>query len=303
MGTTTFSGPIKSGPVPSGATSGGYRGIDLKDTNWVKSSLVHYFQEPSALDADGICTSQTRTGAGNLALDGALTVVLNDQRVYAPSVSSTAETADGAWARRISITSSGNDSGITFTVTGTDVDGKALSETITGPSSTVTATANTLAGIFKTVTKIATSGTTTGNITCGVAATASDLYARAVGIIPYQSSVTDVKIHVLEAFNSTADPIEIGSTADQDYLADVASARTHAVAAVAEGNQVDVDATQATAWMSVSQADTGTDSVSYNSDVQVTALLIPTGTLATAGKAWLEIEFMQTKNLASGDNW
>ena len=303
MGTTTFSGPIKSGPVPSGATSGGYRGIDLKDTNWVKSSLVHYFQEPSALDADGICTSQTRTGAGNLALDGALTVVLNDQRVYAPSVSSTAETADGAWARRISITSSGNDSGITFTVTGTDVDGKALSETITGPSSTVTATANTLAGIFKTVTKIATSGTTTGNITCGVAATASDLYARAVGIIPYQSSVTDVKIHVLEAFNSTADPIEIGSTADQDYLADVASARTHAVAAVAEGNQVDVDATQATAWMSVSQADTGTDSVSYNSDVQVTALLIPTGTLATAGKAWLEIEFMQTKNLASGDTW
>ena len=37
MGTTTFSGPVKTGPVISGATSGGYRGLDLKDTNWVKS--------------------------------------------------------------------------------------------------------------------------------------------------------------------------------------------------------------------------------------------------------------------------
>ncbi len=45
MGTTTFSGPVKTGPVISGSTSGGYRGLDLKDTNWVKSSFVHYFQD------------------------------------------------------------------------------------------------------------------------------------------------------------------------------------------------------------------------------------------------------------------
>jgi hypothetical protein len=32
-------------------------------------------------------------------------------------------------------------------------------------------------------------------------------------------------------------------------------------------------------------------------------LLTPTGTLATTGKAWFEVEFMQAKNLASGDTW
>jgi len=303
MGTTTFSGPVKTGPVISGATSGGYRGKDLKDTNWVKSSFVHYLQEPTALDVNGICVSQTTTAAANLVLDGALTSTINGNKVYAPSVSSTAETADGAWARRISITSSGDDSGITFTVTGTDINGKALSETVTGPNSTETQTANTLVGLFKSVTKIATSAATTGNIQVGIAGAASDLYARVLGILPYQSSVTDIKVHVTEAFNSTADPMEIGKSDDQDYLADVASARTHALAAVAEGNQVDVDATQATAWMSVLQEDTGSDSVAYDSDVQVTVLLIPTGTLATTGKAWFEVEFMQAKNLASGDTW
>jgi len=303
MGTTTFSGPVKTGPVISGATSGGYRGKDLKDTNWVKSSFVHYLQEPTALDVNGICVSQTTTAAANLVLDGALTSTINGNSVYAPSVSSTAETADGAWARRISITSSGDDSGITFTVTGTDINGKALSETVTGPNSTETQTANTLVGLFKSVTKIATSAATTGNIQVGIAGAASDLYARVMGILPYQSSVTDIKVHVTEVFNSTADPMEIGKSDDQDYLADVASARTHALAAVAEGNQVDVDATQATAWMSVLQEDTGSDSVAYDSDVQVTVLLIPTGTLATTGKAWFEVEFMQAKNLASGDTW
>ena len=303
MGTTTFSGPIKSGPVISGATAGGYRGLDLKDTNWVVNSFVRYFQEPTAADTDGICASQTTTAAANLSLDGALTSTENGNKVYAPSRSSTAATADGAWARRISITSSGDDSGITFTVTGTDINGKALSETVTGPNSTETQTANTLVGLFKSVTKIATSAATTGNIQVGIAGAASDLYARVMGILPYQSSVTDIKVHVTEVFNSTADPMEIGKSDDQDYLADVASARTHALAAVAEGNQVDVDATQATAWMSVLQEDTGSDSVAYDSDVQVTVLLIPTGTLATTGKAWFEVEFMQAKNLASGDTW
>jgi len=116
--------------------------------------------------------------------------------------------------------------------------------------------------------------------------------------------VTDIKIHVTEAFDSaTSDALEIGKSDDQDYLADVASARMQAAAAVAQGNQVDVDATQAAVWMSVSQSETSSDGVAYNSDVQVTALLTPTGAIATAGKAWIEVEFLQAKNLASGDTW
>ena len=305
MGTTTFSGPVKSGPVISGATSGGYRGKDLTDTNWVLNSLVRYFQEPTAADTNGICTSQTTSAAANLTLNGALCATINGNSVYAPSVSGTAATADGAWARKIGITSDANDSGITFTITGTDVDGKALSETVTGPNSTTVYSTNSTAANFKSVTKIATSAATTGNITVGTAAVAADVYCRALGVVPYQSTITGIKIWVAEAFNAgTADPIEIGKSDDQDYLADVATGIMRAVTTTGNtGGAVTVDATQNAVWKSVLQEDTGSDSVAYDSDVQAVLTYTPTGALSTTGQAWIKIEFMQAKNLASGDTW
>ena len=305
MGNTTFSGPVKTGPVISGATSGGYRGKDLADTNWVSNSLARYFQEPTAADTDGICASQTTSAAANMTLNGALTATINGNSVYAPSVSGTAATADGAWARKIGITSDGNDSGITFTITGTDVNGKALSETVTGPNSTTVYSTNSTAANFKTVTKIATSAATTGNITIGTAAVAADVYCRALGVVPYQSTITGIKIWVAEAFNAgTADPIEIGKSDDQDYLADVATAIMRAVTTTGNtGAAVTVDATQSAVWKSVLQEETGSDSVAYDSDVQAVLTYTPTGALSTAGQAWIKIDFMQGKNLASGDTW
>lgn len=305
MGTTTFQGPVKTGPVISGATSGGYRGKDLADTNWVSNSLARYFQEPTAADTDGICASQTTSAAANMTLNGALTATINGNSVYAPSVSGTAATADGAWARKIGITSDGNDSGITFTITGTDVNGKALSETVTGPNSTTVYSTMSTAANFKTVTKIATSAATTGNITIGTAAVAADVYCRALGTIPYQSTITGIKVWVAEAFNAgTADPMEIGKSDDQDYLADIATGVMRAVTTTGNtGGAVTVDATQNAVWKSISQEDTGSDSVAYDSDVQVVLTYTPTGALSTAGQAWIKIDFMQGKNLASGDTW
>ena len=305
MGNTTFQGPVKTGPVISGATSGGYRGKDLADTNWVSNSLARYFQEPTAADTDGICASQTTSAAANMTLNGALTATINGNSVYAPSVSGTAATADGAWARKIGITSDGNDSGITFTITGTDVNGKALSETVTGPNSTTVYSTMSTAANFKTVTKIATSAATTGNITIGTAAVAADVYCRALGTIPYQSTITGIKVWVAEAFNAgTADPMEIGKSDDQDYLADIATGVMRAVTTTGNtGGAVTVDATQNAVWKSISQEDTGSDSVAYDSDVQVVLTYTPTGALSTAGQAWIKIDFMQGKNLASGDTW
>ena len=305
MGNTTFQGPVKTGPVISGATSGGYRGKDLADTNWVVNSLVRYFQEPTAADTDGICASQTTSAAANMTLNGALTATINGNSVYAPSVSGTAATADGAWARKIGITSDGNDSGITFTITGTDVDGKALSETVTGPNSTTVYSTDSTAANFKTVTKIATSAATTGNITIGTAAVAADVYCRALGVVPYQSTITGIKVWVGEVFNAgTADPMEIGKSDDPDYLADIATGVMRAVTTTGNtGGAVTVDATQNAVWKSVSQEDTGSDSVAYDSDVQVVLTYTPTGALSTTGQAWIKIEFMQAKNLASGDTW
>ena len=306
MGTTTFSGPVKTGPVISGSTSGGYRGKDLTDTNWALNSLVRYFQEPAAADTNGICTSQTTTAAANLTLDGALTATVNGNSIYAPALgSAVSTTADAAWARKIGITSDGDDRTVTYTVYGTDVDGKALSEAVTGPNAGVAYTTMSTAANFKSVTRIATSAATVGNITVGTAAVAADIYARALGTIPYQSTITGIKIWVAEAFNAgTADPMEIGKSDDPDYLADLVDGTMGAVTTTGNtGGAVLVDATQNAVWKSISQADTGADSVSYNSDVQAVLTYTPTGTLATTGQAWIKIDFMQGKNLASGDTW
>ena len=158
---------------------------------------------------------------------------------------------------------------------------------------------------FKTVTKIATSAATTGNITVGTAAVAADVYCRALGTIPYQSTITGIKVWVAEAFNAgTADPMEIGKSDDQDYLADIATGVMRAVTTTGNtGGAVTVDATQNAVWKSISQEDTGSDSVAYDSDVQVVLTYTPTGALSTAGQAWIKIDFMQGKNLASGDTW
>lgn len=102
-------------------------------------------------DADGIALSQTTAGAGNLVLAGALT-------------SGGTYTASDA-AHKIEITSSGNESAKTFTITGTDQNGKAITEVLTGPN-IATVTSN---KFFRTVTQIAISAATAGNVTAGTA--------------------------------------------------------------------------------------------------------------------------------------
>ena len=119
------------------------------------------------VDADGIATSQSLAGAGSLTLDGALT-------------SGGSATLD--YARQVSITSAGNDSGITFTVTGTDYNDKALAETITGGNVAAVETT----GYFKTVTDIAASGATAANVTAGTVDEASS------HIVPLNSGYSDV---------------------------------------------------------------------------------------------------------------
>lgn len=100
-------------------------------------------------DANGIAEDQTTAGADNLTLDGAL-------------VSS--GTATMAEAQKISIESTGALNGITFTVTGTDADGRSITEDITGPNNeTVTGSK-----FFKTVTNIAVDGAVGTNVEVGV---------------------------------------------------------------------------------------------------------------------------------------
>jgi VCBS repeat-containing protein len=99
-------------------------------------------------DRNGICTAQTPAASGALTMAGALVV---DSMAYLPS------------QRPVLVYSSGNDSTVTFTITGTDAAGAAVTETITGPNTTTVYTTKT----FATVTVVYISDAGTGSIEVG----------------------------------------------------------------------------------------------------------------------------------------
>ena len=96
-----------------------------------------------------IAIAQTLGGAGNMTLTGS-------------SVS------DGSnMDTTVTLTSTGNISGVNFTITGTDASGSAASQTIAGPNNnTVTSTQK-----FLTVTQISTNGAVATNTSAGFTAT------------------------------------------------------------------------------------------------------------------------------------
>lgn len=109
---------------------------------------------PNALDRDGICQSQTPSGAGNLTINGALA-----SGGVATLGEMTAPTVYGG----------SDESGKTFTFTGTDRYGfPVTSAATTGPTAGATVTCATS---FKTVTQVAVSAATTGAIEVGVTGT------------------------------------------------------------------------------------------------------------------------------------
>lgn len=98
---------------------------------------------------NAVCAAQQPLGAGALTINGA---------------NATAGVATFPAAYAVSVTSNGNDSTRTFTITGTDAAGNTISQTITGPNNTTVFT--TLA--FKTVTQVTISAASVGtSITVG----------------------------------------------------------------------------------------------------------------------------------------
>lgn len=99
-----------------------------------------------AANATAVAASQSLGGAGNLTLTA---------NPYTPNS-----------VRKITITSAGNDSGLTWTVTGTDINDAALVSNVTGANAGTATTSV----VFKTVTQIASTGATASTVTAGVAA-------------------------------------------------------------------------------------------------------------------------------------
>lgn len=105
--------------------------------------------QPQSASTTKIAAAATLGGAGNMTLTGS---AVNDGSNMASTVT---------------LTSTGNISGVTFTVTGTDASGAAATEDITGPNN------NTVTGstAFLTVTQIAADGAVATNTSAGFTAT------------------------------------------------------------------------------------------------------------------------------------
>ena len=135
----------------------------------------------ASASTNNISTSQSPAAAGQLVLNGALGTATANNIALSQSISGAAAALlNGAAGgktivqtgktgailsapSRIYITSAGNDSGVTFAVTGLTSNGTAVSETITGANAGVAASAN----LYTTIISITASGSTASTITIG----------------------------------------------------------------------------------------------------------------------------------------
>jgi len=108
----------------------------------------------SAAVGNAVCASQTPSGAGALIINGA-------------NATGGVYTAQNGTPRHLTITTNANESTKTFTITGTDRHGAAMSFVTVGASS---ATTTTYPVAFNTITSVTVSAATAGAITIGFAA-------------------------------------------------------------------------------------------------------------------------------------
>ena len=158
-----------------------------------------------ALDADGISVAASVGNNAALVIGGAL----------ADSGSVTL-----SHGRLITILSAGDDSAISFTVVGTDVNGDSQTETVTGANAG-TATSS---KYFKTIASITAVGNPAGNVSAGINASAADaiftMRSRLKGMF-LTSTATAGEIDFLTSSPSGTSIMKLSSVSDADATRDV----------------------------------------------------------------------------------
>jgi len=158
-----------------------------------------------ALDADGISVAASVGNNAALVIGGAL----------ADSGSVTL-----SHGRLVTILSAGNDSGISFTVVGTDVNGDSQTETVTGANAG-TATSS---KYFKTIASITAVGNPAGNVSAGINASAADaiftMRSRLKGMF-LTSTATAGEIDFLTSSPTGTSIMKLNSVSDADATRDV----------------------------------------------------------------------------------
>ena len=172
----------------------------------VTSVKSKFFGAVDALDADGISTTASISGAAALTINGTLT-------------SGGSYTAGDNIGQIITITSAGDDTGITFTIVGTDAVGDAQTEAVTGADTDVASSS----GYYNTVASITTSASSDAAVTAGVTGTGTGtvfagrtrirglqgLSAATAGNLLFKNtSVTGTTLFTVPTSTSTTDLIE-----------------------------------------------------------------------------------------------
>lgn len=151
---------------------------------------VTFISDEVAADANGISVSAQVDNNAALVIGGAL---------------HSGNTIAFTSARKIVITSGGDDSGISFTIVGTDINGTSLTEALTGANAGDATSSN----YFKTIASITAVGDPAGTVVAGSTTSAADVvFAGRVRMKGY-SIVSGGSAGVIQFFNG--DPNDGGS--------------------------------------------------------------------------------------------
>ena len=342
MAKTNFSGPITAGKINT--TTGVLPSVDVRNTGFVTMGQSFAFDFTLlAADADSIATAASNPagqGAGALTLTNTVDGTAASGSFVLPGngVGSVAGDA-GALAgepgvAKVCIGSTGDDTGITFTIIGTDLFGNVQTEgAITGPGAAAgTDVQSTL--LYRTITSVVSSGTLTGNITMGYSyigvasqaiyqlkskynvvpngetpATSNKNLANNINI-PARSRIVNWRVHLPIAFNMAgASTIGFGTssanvtgvpTIDVDYfsVATAASLKTIATLNYADDFGT-ITAAQAENYADVSHSDLdaaiGNSLVGLDKEV-IMFVNTAAGAAPTAGDALITVEYLQSVN-------
>lgn len=159
----------------------------------------------TAAVANSIALSQKPAGGGvqSLTLNGATVV---DGIAILP------------YQVAITITSTGNESALSFVITGKDYNNQVLTETIIGPNTTTITSVN----YYQQITSITVSGNTAGNITVGNStATASPWFPTNYNRFPVLSLICDISPGASLSYTAeyTGDNLQAASNASATAIA------------------------------------------------------------------------------------
>jgi hypothetical protein len=313
MAKTNFSGPITTGPIQ--VNTGTTVGTNVRDAAFVANRMVFPFDFNSV----AVTTDANRLATTSDNGVGTTEVTFVDTTANVPGVTSV---GGFEMASAVTLTSSGNDSALTATLTGTDILGNSQTEGITMANAGVVTTTKT----WKTVTETTVSGAgTVGTLEMGVLATAQvSVLARSLFnenpltqtssttgsdknlanniVIPPFSRITDIRLNNSVAWANTT-YVEIGTNVAQaagatlnslelDYFAGDAATDVKAIGSHHVPLYLKQTAAQQDSCLNVSDGDAS----GYEIDKAI-VITWTSGTAApSAGNSYLVVDWLQKAN-------